>query len=230
MHFYCSVWPTDELADVLYCVAFSAMITWINHTNRAPSSDGTPVRYWLWRESSFLPRSRFSKRSTFKAAHTAIYLVLRDRWYIVALGPIYYTFYTTNYSDKRRTETHLTQRSAGTGLCSYRVRGVDGSCAKHLTVDHYTVFYPLTVILIIISFPSPTHSFIPGLKPSFSANPSHCSLSFFLRDWLRDSPDFYSYFWAYPFLLFSFLFLHFLVVVSVRQIKLTRVSFRPHVK
>ena len=41
---------------------------------------------------------------------------------------------------------------------------------------------PLTVILIIviiISFPSPTLSFIPDLKPSFSANPSHCSLSFF---------------------------------------------------
>jgi len=34
------------------------------------------------------------------------------------------------------------------------------------------------VILIIISFPSPTHSFIPGLKPSFSANPSNHSLSF----------------------------------------------------
>ena len=29
----------------------------------------------------------------------------------------------------------------GTGLCSYRVRGVDGSCAKHLTVEHYTVIY-----------------------------------------------------------------------------------------
>ena len=28
------------------------------------------------------------------------------------------------------------------------------------------------------SFPSPTHSFIPSLKPSFSANPSLCSLSF----------------------------------------------------
>ena len=26
--------------------------------------------------------------------------------------------------------------------------------------------------------PSPTLSFIPGLKPSFSANPFHCSLSF----------------------------------------------------
>jgi len=37
---------------------------------------------------------------------------------------------------------------------------------------------PLTVILIIVSFPSPAHSFIPGLKPSFSANPSHRSLSF----------------------------------------------------
>ena len=37
---------------------------------------------------------------------------------------------------------------------------------------------PPTVILIIISIPSPTHSFIPDLKPSFSANPSNCSFSF----------------------------------------------------
>jgi len=29
----------------------------------------------------------------------------------------------------------------GTGLCTYRVRGVDGSCAKHLTVESYTVIY-----------------------------------------------------------------------------------------
>ena len=43
----------------------------------------------------------------------------------------------------------------GTGLCSYRVRGVDGSCAKHLTVESYTVVMLLTVILIIISIPSP---------------------------------------------------------------------------
>ena len=43
-----------------------------------------------------------------------------------------------------------------------------------------TSFMPLTVILIIISFPSrPTLSFTPDLNPSFSANPSHCSLSFF---------------------------------------------------
>ena len=38
--------------------------------------------------------------------------------------------------------------------------------------------YLPTVILIIIVIPSPTHSFIPGLKPSFSANPSHRSLTF----------------------------------------------------
>jgi len=43
---------------------------------------------------------------------------------------------------------------SGTGLCSYRVRGVDGSCAKHLTVESYTVVVLLTFILIIISIPS----------------------------------------------------------------------------
>ena len=29
----------------------------------------------------------------------------------------------------------------GTGLCCYRARGVDGSCAKQLTVESYTVIY-----------------------------------------------------------------------------------------
>ena len=29
----------------------------------------------------------------------------------------------------------------GTSLCSYHVRGVDGSCAKHLTVESYMVIY-----------------------------------------------------------------------------------------
>jgi len=43
----------------------------------------------------------------------------------------------------------------GTGLCSYRVRGADGSCAEHLTVESYTVYLP-TVILTIIWY-SITH-------------------------------------------------------------------------
>ena len=44
------------------------------------------------------------------------------------------------------------------------VRGVDGSCAKHLTVESYAVVMLLTVIIIIIiiSIPSP-------LTPSFRA-------------------------------------------------------------
>jgi len=39
-------------------------------------------------------------------------------------------------------------------------------------VAFFTVVMLLTFIFIIISIPSPFHSFIPGLKPSFSANPS----------------------------------------------------------
>ena len=45
----------------------------------------------------------------------------------------------------------------GTGLCSYRVSGVDGSCAEHLTVESYTV----VILIITIIFPTLTHSFIP---------------------------------------------------------------------
>ena len=56
-------------------------------------------------------------------------------------------------------------------------------CAKHLTIEFYAVVVLLTFILIIITVLSPCHSFIPGLKPSFSADPSHCRLFFLLQDW-----------------------------------------------
>jgi len=61
---------------------------------------------------------------------------------------------------------------------------VEGSCAEHLTVEFYTVIMllVLTFILIVISVPSPPHSFIPGLKPSFSANPTNHSFPFLLPD------------------------------------------------
>ena len=36
--------------------------------------------------------------------------------------------------------------------------------------------------------PPPLHSFIPGLKPYFSANASHHSLPFLLQDWLHGFP------------------------------------------
>ena len=56
------------------------------------------------------------------------------------------------------------------------------SCAKHLTIEFYTVVMLLTFVLIIISIPSLPHSFIRGLKPSFSANPSRRGLPFLLQD------------------------------------------------
>ena len=55
----------------------------------------------------------------------------------------------------------------------------------------------LTLILIIISIQSSPHSFIPGLKPSFSANPSHCSLFFFFRTDSMIPQTVYCYFQAY---------------------------------
>jgi len=101
--------------------------------------------------------------------------------------------------------------------CSYRVRGVEGSCAKHLTIEFYMVVMLLTFILITISIPSPPHSFIPGLKPSFSANPSNCSLPFRLQDWLHGFPRLFTDTSEHTrFSRFTFLFFHFLVVGSVQ--------------
>ena len=115
----------------------------------------------------------------------------------------------------------------GTGLCSYRVRGVDGICAEHLTVESYTAFIcQQSYLLIVITrshdqafgIPSPTHSSIPVLKPSFSANPSHCSPSFLLvKHSLHGFPGLFTVISEHIcFLLLVFLFLHFLVVGSVR--------------
>ena len=50
-----------------------------------------------------------------------------------------------------------------------------------------------------------THSFIPGLKPSFSENPSHCSPSFSSSGFTTWIPEtVYCYFWAYLFSTFGF--------------------------
>ena len=86
----------------------------------------------------------------------------------------------------------------------------------------------------IIGIPSPTHSFTLGLNSSFSANPPYRTLSFFsFRFHYMDFPDcFLLLLSTSVYLLFSFfsVFTLFLVVVSVRQIKLTYVGFRAHVK
>ena len=40
----------------------------------------------------------------------------------------------------------------GTSLCSYRVRGVDGSRAEHLTVESYTVVICQRSYLLLLVF------------------------------------------------------------------------------
>jgi len=77
---------------------------------------------------------------------------------------------------------------------------------------------PLTVTLIIISFPSPTLSFIPDLKPSFS---QILPTAAFRTDYMI--PQTFTVTSSISVLLFSFFFcLHFLAVGSV--------GFQAHVK
>ena len=95
-----------------------------------------------------------------------------------------------------------------TGLSSLALHKLDRSLSR-----------PLVVRLLLFSIPSPTHSFFPGLKPSFSANPSHCSPSFLLLTYLlRVFPGLFTVISGHIcfLLLVFFLFLHFLVVGSVR--------------
>ena len=72
-----------------------------------------------------------------------------------------------------------------------------------------------TYYLLLLVFHCPL-SFIPDLKPSFSANPSHFSLSFSPSELTTRFPRLLLLLLTYLLLLFSFSVLQFLVVVSVR--------------
>ena len=66
------------------------------------------------------------------------------------------------------------------------------------------------------------HSFIPGLKRFFSANPFHHSLPFLLHDWIHVFPRLFTDTLSLSVFYFLFLFSHFLVFFgSVQWIKLT---------
>jgi len=113
--------------------------------------------------------------------------------------------------------------------CSMRSRVYETETSHNTFITrHITV---ILIIIIIISFPSPPHSFIPRIKPSFSANHSHRSLSFSssgLTTWIPQTLTVTSEHIHFYFLVFFCFTL--LVVVSVRSIKLTHVGFRAHVK
>ena len=53
-------------------------------------------------------------------------------------------------------------------------------------------YYYLLLLLLLVYIPSPPHSFISGLKPSFSANPFHRSLPFLLQDSLHGFPGLFT--------------------------------------
>jgi len=63
-------------------------------------------------------------------------------------------------------------------VCVLIVLEVLMAFSEHLTVESHTVFFCQQSYLLLFGIPSPTHSFFPGLKPSFSTNLSHCSPSF----------------------------------------------------
>jgi len=96
--------------------------------------------------------------------------------------------------------------------------------------DDRTVDYHLHVTMLISSFthsiPSPPRSFIPGLKRSFSANPSHRSLPFLLQDWLHRFLGLFTDTSEHIcFLLFSFSVFPLFSCWFNAAIKLTHVSF-----
>ena len=67
------------------------------------------------------------------------------------------------------------------------------NCVEGKALEFYAVVMLLTFILIISSsIPSPPHSFIPGLKPSFSANLSHRRFPFLLQDRLSGFPGLFT--------------------------------------
>jgi len=101
----------------------------------------------------------------------------------------------------------------GTGLCSCRVRGVDGSCAEHLTIESYTVIYAANSHTYYLSI---TFSlFHPRLKTFLFCKSFPPQPFFFTTDYMI--PQTFTVTSEHTRFYFSvFLFLHFLVVVSVR--------------
>jgi len=56
---------------------------------------------------------------------------------------------------RQRSVLRLNSQTKSTGLCSYRVRGVGGSRAEHLTVESYTIIISLQSYLLLLVFHHP---------------------------------------------------------------------------
>jgi len=70
-------------------------------------------------------------------------------------------------------------------LCSYRVKRCRRQSCRAFNCRILYGRYLPTVTLIIIGIPSPSHSFIPGFKPSFLRILPIAAFPFLLQDWLQ---------------------------------------------
>ena len=97
-----------------------------------------------------------------------------------------------------------TYTASENGYCNIYCPGVYG--VIRYSKEKSSILYICSVPSTHNSYqPSPRHSFIPGLKPFFSVNPSHRVLPFFLQGWLHGLPrTVYRYFWVCPFFTFYF--------------------------
>jgi len=76
----------------------------------------------------------------------------------------------------------------GTGLCSCRVRGVDGSCAEHLTVESYTVVICQQSYLLLSVFRHPLTLSFQAKTSLFCKSFPPQPFLFFFRIHYMDSP------------------------------------------
>jgi len=87
----------------------------------------------------FLEMGQLSPLPTGKGVRRALYTPHGERTGVPAAQRSF-------YSSRNHTTTRIRIQTAGlafggTGLCSCRVGGVDGSCARHLTVESYMDIY-----------------------------------------------------------------------------------------
>jgi len=118
--------------------------------------------------------------SVLTISHVGLWSHVRIHFFSYRIGFFSWMLYScTNHIITRISIQTAGLAFGGTGLCSYRVRGADGSCAEHLTVESHTVFICQQSYLLSFWY-SITHSlFHPRLKtfPFCKSSPLQSFLS-----------------------------------------------------
>ena len=119
-------------------------------TTTAAAAAAATVMKWRMKLKVFLCDDRQALRSPnpnilAAARHQTVFAALCTREFTTA-RPLHETIVITYITARISIQT-AGLAFGGTCLCAYRVRGVDGSCAKHLTVEFLLVFHrPLSLL------------------------------------------------------------------------------------